>query len=109
MAVASVQEFFGERLPKRLREKPEVADKINAVYKFVLDGPGGGTWTVDLTMTGGKITSGDLEAGCIITVSASDFVDIINGVIDAQLAFMTGKLRVAGDIGQALKLQYILA
>ena len=109
MPVASADEFFSQRLPKRLSEKPDLAEKINAVYKFVLSGAGGGTWTVDITIPGGKVTAADLDAGCIITMAASDFVDIINGTSNAQMAFMTGKLRVAGDIGQALKLQYILA
>jgi putative sterol carrier protein len=109
MPVASADEFFSQRLPKRLSEKPDVVEKINATYKFVLTGGGGGTWTVDLTTPGGKITAADLEASCVITIAAGDFVDIVNGISNAQMAFMSGKLRVAGDIGQALKLQYILA
>ncbi|MBI5509248.1 MAG: SCP2 sterol-binding domain-containing protein [Deltaproteobacteria bacterium] len=108
MPIASAAEFFEQRLPKRLRDKPEVVAKIGASYKFVLQGDAGGTWVVDLTTPGGKITAGDGAGGCVITMAAVDFVDVINGVINAQMAFMTGKLKVAGDIGQALKLQHIL-
>ena len=109
MPVASAQEFFSQRLPKRLQEKPDIVEKVHAVYKFVLQGAGGSTWTVDLTIPGGKITEADLQAGCVITMAASDFVDIVNGVSNAMAAFTGGKLKVAGDLGQALKLQYVLA
>ncbi len=109
MAVASAQEFFGERLPKKIAERPQIIEKINAVYRFVIEGQGGGSWTVDLTQPGGKVTAGGTQGDCIITVAAPDFLAIMNGQLNAQMAFMTGKLKVAGDIAQALKLQYIFA
>ena len=109
MTVASAKEFFSQRLPKKLQEKPEIVENINAVYKFILEGPGGSTWTVDLTTPGGKITEADLAAACTVTMAATDFVDIVNGTSNAQMAFMSGKLKIAGDLGQALKLQNVLA
>ena len=109
MPVSTAKEFFSDRLPKRLLEKPEVIGKIGAVYKFILGDPDGGTWTVDLTAPGGKVSAADLPATCTITMAAKDFVDIVNGTSNAQMAFMSGKLKVAGDIGQALKLQLILS
>jgi putative sterol carrier protein len=41
-------------------------------------------------------------------MTASDFVDMINGKLNGQMAFMTGKLKVAGDMGLAMKLQTLL-
>ena len=35
----------------------------------------------------------------------SDYLDMINGKLNGQMAFMTGKLKIAGDMGLALKLQ----
>ena len=108
MAVANVNELFDKHMPERLKSKPDVVQKINSTYKFVVTGDGGGSWVVDLTQPGGKITAGDGTAKCVITVGAKDLVDIVNGKQNAQMAFMTGKLKVAGDMGMALKLGSIL-
>jgi putative sterol carrier protein len=40
-----------------------------------------------------------------ITMTESDYLDMINGKLNGQMAFMTGKLKIAGDMGLALKLQ----
>src|SRR5262245_40732351 len=39
------------------------------------------------------------------TMAESDYLDMINGKLNGQMAFMTGKLKIAGDMGLALKLQ----
>ena len=71
-------------------------------------GDGGGTWVLDLTQPGGAITSGDSDAQCTLTVAEGDFVDMINGKLNPQMAFMSGRLKIAGDMGLALKLGSIL-
>lgn len=108
MAVTSPQELFSQQLPTRFKEKPELAEKINAVYKFVVTGDNGGTWLVDLTKAGGEITEGDGEAACTITVGGDDLVSIVNGKLNAQMAFMSGKLKIGGDMSLAMKLGSIL-
>jgi putative sterol carrier protein len=40
-----------------------------------------------------------------ITMKEGDYLDMINGKLNGQMAFMTGKLKLAGDMGLALKLQ----
>lgn len=40
-----------------------------------------------------------------ITMKENDYLDMINGKLNGQMAFMTGKLKIAGDMGLALKLQ----
>ncbi len=109
MAVSSVSEIFEKQMPDRLKAKPDLVQKINSSYKFVVTGDGGGTWLVDLTQPGGKISAGDGAAKCTLTVGAKELVDIVNGKLNAQMAFMTGKLKVAGDMGLALKLGSLLA
>ena len=34
-----------------------------------------------------------------ITMKASDYLDMVNGKLNGQMAFMTGKLKIAGDMG----------
>ncbi len=108
MPVSNAAEILEKQIPDRLKAKPDLAGKINASYKFVVNGDGGGTWVVDLKQPGGVVTKGDGEANCTITVGAQDFVDIVNGKTNAQMAFMTGKLKVAGDMGLAMKLSQLL-
>src|SRR5436190_6103438 len=49
----------------------------------------------------GKHTSPNIT----ISMKESDYLDMVNGKLNGQMAFMTGKLKIAGDMGLALKLQ----
>ena len=107
MPVETVQDIFDKTFPKRLQSKADLVTKINASYKFIVEGEG--TWLVDLTKPGGVITKDSpQEATCTITIKAPHLIDLINGKLNPQMAFMTGKLKVAGDMGVALKLGALL-
>ncbi len=109
MAVTSAREIFQKHMPAKLASTPDLAKKINATYKFVITGAETGTWVVDLTQGGGTIKEGEGEAKCTITIAATDLIDIINGKLNGQMAFMSGKLKVAGDMTLALKLNALLS
>lgn len=109
MAVTTAREVFDSHMPRRLQDKPELQQQVNAIYKFVVGGDGGGTWLVDLTQPGGKVTEADGDAACTVTVSAETLVAVVNGKTNAQVAFMTGKIKVAGDMKLAMKLTALLA
>ncbi len=109
MAASSVKDIFEKHIPDRLKAKPDVVSKINAVYQFNISGPGGGSWVVDCTAPGGKIASGSApNARCTVAATDLDFLNIVNGKLNAQMAFMSGKLKIQGDMGLAMKLQQIL-
>jgi putative sterol carrier protein len=108
MAVESPKDVFESMIPGRLEKKPELAGNINAKYKFAVAGDAGGTWIVDLTTEGGCVTAGDGEADCNIDIEAEDLMAIISGELNGQMAFMTGKLKVTGDMMLAMKLGEIL-
>jgi len=108
MAVSSANDVFQTQIPGRLKAKPELVTKINSVFKFIITGEGAATWLVDLTTPGGKVEKADGQANCTITVGGQDLVDIVNGKLNAQMAFMGGKLKVAGDMGLALKLGQLI-
>jgi putative sterol carrier protein len=40
-----------------------------------------------------------------MTLAAQDYVDLIGGKLNGQMAFMSGKLKIAGDMGLAMKMQ----
>ncbi len=103
------KEIFTERLPQRLEKRAEKLANLKAVYQFDITGENGGTWVLDLTQPGGKITEGPSDtAKCTVTMDSAKFSDLIEGKLNPQMAFMTGKLKVKGDMGLALKLGSIL-
>lgn len=102
------REVFEQDIPKRLKENPDLAKSINATYKFVVTGEGGGTWIVDLTKTPPEVREEDKDARCTVTISAEDFMAMLQGKLDGQMAFMTGKLKISGDMSLAMKLGNLL-
>jgi hypothetical protein len=109
MAVATVKDVFEQHIPARFQAKPDVVQKIGAVYQFVISGAGGGSWSVDCTQPGGKIAAGAVSgAKCTVAATEADFLAIVNGKLNPQMAFMSGKLKIQGDMGLAMKLQMIL-
>jgi putative sterol carrier protein len=93
-----------ERLGAKIAKDPAVAANFGAIYKFVLEGAGGGTWLVNLKDTTGA-REGDGAADCTISLSAQDFVDLVEGRANGQQLYFQGKLRIDGNLGLALKLQ----
>ena len=103
------REYFEQKVPSNLKAKAEKLATINAVYEFQLKGPNGGTWTLDLTAPGGAVSEGSSgKANCTVTMEDENFVKLVSGQLNPQMAFMTGKLKVAGNMGLALKLTSIL-
>lgn len=102
------KEIFEKNIRERLQSKPELSEQINNSYQFDLTGDDGGQWYIDLKGTS-KVEAGTLEEpGVTVTMSASDFVDLVEGRLNGQMAFMQGKLKIKGDMSLALKLQQVL-
>jgi predicted lipid carrier protein YhbT len=109
MAAESVKDVFERHMPEKLKGKPDVVAKINAIYQFNISGPMGGAWSVDCTAPGGAISEGTAAAArCTVAMTDADFINVVNGKLNPQMAFMSGKLKIQGDMGLAMKLQQIL-
>lgn len=109
MSDLTVKEIFETHIPERLAAKPEVVEAINNSYQFDLTGDEGGKWVVDLTKPGGEVKAGEMEdPGVVVTMTAGNFIDLVNGKLNGQMAFMSGKLKIKGDFSLALKLQQVL-
>ena len=100
----SAREFF-ETLESRI--DPARAADLNNSYLFDIDGAG--RWKVDLTGGQVSVTEGGEDADCIISATEDTFTRIASGEQNATTAYMTGKLKIKGDMGAAMKLQKLFA
>ncbi|KAG8436888.1 hypothetical protein GDO86_007834 [Hymenochirus boettgeri] len=103
------QYIFNE-IEKKLEEDGEqFVKKIGGVFAFkVKDGPGGkeATWVVDVKNGKGSVAvNSDKKADCTITMADSDLLALMTGKMNPQTAFFQGKLKIAGNMGMAMKLQ----
>ena len=96
-------------LETNLRENPQKVAGMNGVFQFDLSGENGGVWHVKLADGDGSVAAGPAEnPGVTISMAADDFVALTEGELDGTMAFMSGKLKVKGDMGLAMKLQTLL-
>jgi putative sterol carrier protein len=65
--------------------------------------------TILLDGANSLVSESDLPADTIIKVSWEDWQAMTAGQLDGMTAFMTGKLKVEGDMGNAMQLQGVLA
>ncbi len=57
---------------------------------------------------GSTVTNEDADADCTITMAAEDLDDMLSGDLNPTAAFMSGKLKVDGDMSVAMKLGSIV-
>ena len=58
---------------------------------------------MDCTVPGGKVTAGaSAAARCVVSASDQDMLGILTGRLNPQMAYLSGKLEIDGDIGLAL-------
>jgi putative sterol carrier protein len=93
--------------------KSEMAEKLNAAGAWL---PGktvkidfGDQGVVLLDGTAQAVTESDSPADTTIKVAWADWEAMSEGKLDGMTAFMQGKLRVEGDMSNAMQLQGVLA
>jgi putative sterol carrier protein len=94
------REFF-ETLESRVEESKTAG--MTATYLFEVDGAG--TWLVDVNDGKLTVTEGGNEADTTISMSEDNFEQLVSGDLNPTTAYMTGKLKVKGDMSAAMKLQ----
>uniref|UniRef100_A0AAQ5YWP4 Hydroxysteroid (17-beta) dehydrogenase 4 n=1 Tax=Amphiprion ocellaris TaxID=80972 RepID=A0AAQ5YWP4_AMPOC len=90
----------------------ELVKKVNAVFGWEItkDGKTAAQWTIDLKNGSGSLHKGPYsgKADVTFTVSDEDFMEVVQGKVNPQKAFFSGKLKVRGNIMLSQKLEVIL-
>lgn len=92
-----------ETLSKRAAGYPKLGYKV----KVLLDEGGIIFW--DGTSDQPAITEEDGEADTTLRLSEDNFRKLLAGNLDPTLAYMTGKLKVEGKLGVAMKINSMLS
>lgn len=100
--MSDVSEFFAQVTEKA---NQDALDGMNCVYQFDITGDGGGKWNIAIANNAVKVVEGAVDNPSItLTMSGEDFASLVQGNLNGQTAFLTGKLKIEGDMGLAMKL-----
>lgn len=88
-----------------------LVEKTKAIYHFEVKGDEAGTWFLDLKNDTGRCGKGDggVQPDAILTMEAKNFFDMFSGKLKPASAFMTGKLKITGDLQKAMKLEKLMS
>jgi putative sterol carrier protein len=89
-----------------LQEKIGEDCGLGAVIKF--DFGDQGSVILDAAQIPNQVSKSGADPDCTMVISIDDFMAMADGSLDGVSAFMTGRLKVQGDMGIAMKLGGIL-
>lgn len=90
---------------------PEVIEKTGAIYQFEVLGDEAGTWHIDLKNSPGKAGKGapETQPDAILTMNSKDFFNMLSGQLKPANAFLSGKLKINGDMRKAMKMEKLMS
>ena len=97
-----------ESLAEKLKSQAAMNPPLGYRVEFDLGDDGALLW--DGTVTPAEIGPAETggEADTVLTLSLENFDQLLSGTLDPTLAYMTGKLKISGSTGVAMKLAAML-
>ncbi len=96
----TVQEFFDT-----LAERADAEKTAGMTNSYLFDIEGAGQWVVAVADGTVTVTEGAGEADTTISTNEETMLAVVRGEQNPTTAYMTGKLKIKGDMGAAMKLQ----
>jgi putative sterol carrier protein len=100
VSYTSARQFFDDL---KANADPSRAADLTASYRF--DIAGAGSWHVDVEQGNATVEESDRAAECSVATDEQTFLAVLNNEQSPIGAYMTGKVRVEGDMGLALRLR----
>lgn len=94
-----------EKIISQFEKRAAGAAPIGGTLKFVIDEH---SIIVDGTGDTNSVSAGDQETDCSITVSTAVLEELRDGSLNPMMAVMGGKIKIAGDMGLAMKVQSLM-
>ncbi|GAN11459.1 sterol-binding protein [Mucor ambiguus] len=105
--IADLNKAFESFTPE---ERAKLIKQVNGVFQFVIKNSEGKeeVFTVDCKKEGKVVRGkGNAKADAILSLKDADFVDLATGKLNGQKAYMSGKLKIKGQIMLAMKLDNV--
>lgn len=100
--MTTVEDVFAE-LPQRLNR--EAAAGLSKLLQWDITGDESGQWAVRIADSTAEVIPGGVESpDAIFTIKDQDWIHIADGSLDGMKAFMSGRLKVKGDMAIAMKM-----
>lgn len=93
-------------ITNQFKEQATKAPAMDKTLKFVFDE---GIVFLDLTGESPSITNDDKDADCTITTSIATLDALRKGELNPMISVMSGKVKIKGDMGVAMKLQSLFS
>ena len=96
MTMTSVKEVFDKASDAF---NPNAAQGMNAIFQYDITGDDGGTWHVTIKDGTCQVQEGSHDSPTVtMTMSSETWLALVNNELNGIQAFMSGKLKVSGDI-----------
>ncbi|MEE9612092.1 MAG: SCP2 sterol-binding domain-containing protein, partial [Desulfatiglandales bacterium] len=103
--LTNVQEVF-TRMPEVFNSS--AAQGLDAVIQYDITGEGGGNWTITIKDGACQVQEGTHdEPSVTLTMPDETWLQIVNKETNGMQAFMSGQLKVSGDIMLAQRIEQL--